>query len=39
MAHRRYRLTPEQFDAAVEEALELIPAQFSEALANVAVLV
>ena len=39
VAHRRYRLTPEQFDAAVEEALELIPAQFREAMANVAVLV
>ena len=39
VAQHRYRLTPEQFDAAVEEALELIPAQFREAMANVAVLV
>lgn len=39
MAAHRVRLTPEEFDAAVEEALELIPAQFREAIANVAVLV
>jgi len=34
-----YRLTPEEFDAAVEEALDLIPAEFRDAMANVAVLV
>ena len=39
MAARRFRLTPEEFDAAVEEALELIPAQFRDAMSNVAILV
>jgi predicted Zn-dependent protease with MMP-like domain len=39
VAAHSYRLTPEEFDAVVEEALELIPAQFGEAMANVAVLV
>jgi predicted Zn-dependent protease with MMP-like domain len=39
VAARRFRLTPEEFDAAVEEALELIPAQFRDAMSNVAILV
>ena len=39
VAAHSYRLTPEEFDAVVEEALKLIPAQFREAIANVAVLV
>ena len=39
MAAHSYRLTPDEFDAAVEEALELIPAQFREAMSNVAILV
>ncbi|MBK8469612.1 MAG: metallopeptidase family protein [Actinomycetales bacterium] len=39
MSARSFRLTPEQFDAAVEEALELIPEQFQQALNNIAILV
>lgn len=39
MAARRFRPTPEEFDAAVEEALDLIPLQFRDAMSNVAILV
>ena len=39
VVQRGYRLTPAQFDSAVEEALELIPEEFREAMANVAVFV
>ncbi len=39
--HRQpaYRLSREEFDAAVEDALELIPQQFRESLRHVAVFV
>ncbi len=39
MTHGGYRLTAQQFDAAVEQALALIPAEFREQLRHVAIFV
>ncbi len=39
MSGHGYRLSPEEFDAAVEEALGLIPEEFHAALRRVAILV